>query len=391
MPGNGHAPPELSWGQANGLRLERNYLGGERAVDPEHVAAAICGAHGQVMSAAELSIGMRLESGTRTAVRAALWQERTLVKTFGPRGTVHLLRSADLPLWLGALSAIPAQASPWPEDVRLTPEQSEQVVEAIGAALEQEDLTVDELGQAVVAATGSWAGDLVMPAFQDYWPRWRQAVATAARRGVLCHGPDRGRRGTYASPHRWLSGLEPAGPEDATRWLVGQYLRAYGPASPLHFAKWLSAPATWARQAFELAGTDLAEVVIEGEPAWALAADVPGAQAAVPVEGVRLLPYFDAFAVASQPRALLFPGRAWDRALAGGQAGNYPVLLVDGVVAGVWHQKRSGKRIQLTVEPLGRLTKAQRAGLEAQAARVGDVLEGAVELAVGTVSVGPHA
>jgi len=77
-------------------------------VDPEHVAAAICGAHGQVMSAAELSIGMRLESGTRTAVRAALWQERTLVKTFGPRGTVHLLRSADLPLWLGALSAIPA-------------------------------------------------------------------------------------------------------------------------------------------------------------------------------------------------------------------------------------------------------------------------------------------
>ncbi|MEK8144714.1 crosslink repair DNA glycosylase YcaQ family protein [Streptomyces sp. M10(2022)] len=49
---------------------------------------------------------------------------------------------------------------------------------------------------------------------------------------------------------------------------------------------------------------------------------------------VRLLPYFDAFTIASQPRERLFPGAAFERALAGGQAGNFPVLLVDGVVAG---------------------------------------------------------
>ena len=73
---------------------------------------------------------------------------------------------------------------------------------------------------------------------------------------------------------------------------------------------------------------------------------------------VRLLPYFDAFQVGSQPRALLFPGRASERALAGAQAGNFPVLLLDGVVGGVWHQKRSGKSVGVTVEPLGRLTKA---------------------------------
>src|SRR2546430_11134802 len=29
----------------------------------------------------------------------ALWQDRSLVKTFGPRGTVHLLPAADLPMW----------------------------------------------------------------------------------------------------------------------------------------------------------------------------------------------------------------------------------------------------------------------------------------------------
>jgi hypothetical protein len=28
-------------------------------------------------------------------VRRALWQERTLVKTFGPRGTIHLLPTVE--------------------------------------------------------------------------------------------------------------------------------------------------------------------------------------------------------------------------------------------------------------------------------------------------------
>ena len=92
---------------------------------------------------------------------------------------------------------------------------------------------------------------------------------------------------------------------------------------------------------------------------------------------------------------VLFPGRAAERALVpSGQAGNYPVLLVDGEVAGVWHQKRSGRRIAVTVEPLRRLSKTQPADLEAQVARLGRILEGdadKVELTIGEVSVGPHA
>ena len=49
----------------------------------------------------------------------------------------------------------------------------------------------------------------------------------------------------------------------------------------------------------------------------------------------RLLPYFDPYLVAGQPRERLYPGAAAIRALTpAGQAGNYPVLLVDGVVGG---------------------------------------------------------
>ena len=56
----------------------------------------MAGVHAQVLSAAEISAAMRVDGATRDDVRRALWDDRTLVKTFGPRGTVHLLPAADL-------------------------------------------------------------------------------------------------------------------------------------------------------------------------------------------------------------------------------------------------------------------------------------------------------
>jgi hypothetical protein len=73
-----------------------------------------------------------------------------------------------------------------------------------------------------------------------------------------------------------------------------------------------------------------------------------------------------------------------------GQAGNYPVLLVDGVVGGVWHQRRSGRKLA-TVEPRRRLTAPQLRQLDEEAGLVGAVMEAAVTLTVGTVTVGAHA
>ncbi len=107
---------------------------------------------------------------------------------------------------------------------------------------------------------------------------------------------------------------------------------------------------------------------------------------------MRLLPYFDAFVVGSQPRRLLFPGPARERALSpSGQAGNYPVLLVDGEVAGVWHQRRSGRRVGVTVEPLRTLSKPRLADLDVEVARLGEIVEADCELTIGEVGVGPHA
>jgi Winged helix DNA-binding domain len=357
---------------------------------PADIAGVLCGAHAQVLSAAELSVGRRIAGATRADVQRALWEDRTVVKTFGPRGTVHLLSTADLPMWTGALSALPASVPMHPEPVRFTPEQADEVIAAIGDALADTELTVDELTAAIVDRTGPWAGERTMEAFQDRWPRWRQLTSTAAHRGVLCFGPDRGRRVTYTNPHRWLPGFRPDDGEGALRTLVMRYLYAYGPATPQHFARWLGIPPRRAVELFDELAGELEQVELDGAPGWTMAGDTGTPRR--PHRGIRLLPYFDAFVVAGQPRERLYPGAAATRALSpAGQAGNYPVLLVDGVVGGVWHQRRSGRTLAITVEPLGELSATQRRQLDDEVDLVGAVMEARPTLTVGTVTVGPHA
>jgi hypothetical protein len=264
---------------------------------------------------------MRASGVTRADVRATLWEDHSLVKTHGPRGTVHLLPADELRLWSATLTAVPTGPSPFPPDVRLTGEQTEQVVAAIGEALEGVCLTVDELGEEVVARTGSWAGDLVMPAFQGMWPRWRQVLHHAGWSGALCFGPNRGRKVTYTHPPRFTP---VPSPEEALGTFVSRHLRGYGPATPQHFAKWPAAPGGWATSLFGKLAAEgrIEEVEFAGAAAWVAAGDTAFPDG--PARGVPLLSYFDAYVVAAQPRELLFHGKAYRRALAGGQAGNHP-------------------------------------------------------------------
>ena len=383
-------PAALTWSGVTARRMARHALA-EPAADlrPDAIAGVLCGAHAQLLGAAELSIGRRITGATRADVRRALWEERTLVKTFGPRGTIHLLPAADLPMWTGALSALPP-ITRHPDPVRFSPGQAEEVMAAIGDSLADAELTVDELTEAIEARAGSWAVEQTMEAFGAKWPRWRQLTGAAAHQGVLCFGPDRGRNVTYTNPRRWLPGFRPADGDAALRALLTRYLYAYGPATPANFAQWLAMPVRRATELFGVLGEELERVELDGAPAWTLAGDT--ATPPEPYRGIRLLPYFDAYVVAGQPRNQLYPGAAAVRALTpAGQAGNYPVLLVDGVVGGVWHQRRSGRTIAITVEPLQQLTAPQRRQLDEEASLVGAVMEAAVMLTVGTVTVGAHA
>src|SRR5438105_3746711 len=95
---------KLTWARAAAWRIRRHHLVHRApAGSLLAVASRLCGLHAQVLSSAELTAWARVKDLDRQAVRRALWEERTLVKTWAMRGTLHLLPASELPLWHAAL------------------------------------------------------------------------------------------------------------------------------------------------------------------------------------------------------------------------------------------------------------------------------------------------
>jgi hypothetical protein len=106
--------------------------------------------------------------------------------------------------------------------------------------------------------------------------------------------------------------------------------------------------------------------------------------------GVRLLPYFDSYSyrVGVLCPERMYPGSAAARAL----RGPYQNLVVDGLVAGIWQQRRTGRKIAVTVEAWARLGARQRELVAEQAALLASIQEGTLaSVSFGTVTSGAHA
>jgi winged helix DNA-binding protein len=383
----------LTWDEVWKRRLARHAL---LAPEPREsltgVVGAVCGIHAQVMPAAELSLGIRIADATRQDVRAELWERRSLVKTYGIRGTVHLFPASEAPLWSAAL-----QANTDPSDARrltemgLDPAQAEAVLAAIGDALDGRCLTRDELGQEVARRAGSWALDAVSPAFGGHWPRWQMMIGAAANAGLLCFGPNQGARVTFVRPSQWLGGWAPVEGSAALREVLRRYLAAYGPATHNEFARWFGMRPGAANALTRQMAGELEEVDVEGHRAWQLA-DEP--EISPPQGGaqdlVRLLPHFDCYGIGCHPRDRLVPADLKERALTRGGIGNVPLVIIAGVVAGVWQYQRRSHHMEIRVQTLHPLSAAQRRKLASAVARVGEIMEAEAALSLGAVDIHPH-
>jgi Winged helix DNA-binding domain len=355
------------------------------------VVGDACGIHAQLITAAELSIAVRVDM-KRSEVRAALWEDRVLAKSYGMRGTIHLFPAAELPLWMAArrhrsqLNARYEKARL--QQMGLEEGQLEELVNATAEALDGGPVTLLELGEEVVRRTGPWAGEAANDAWLTGWPNWRRALGSAATAGVLCFGPNRGNQVTFVRPDQWLGSWLEVDPEQALLEVFRRYLRAYGPASPGHFGEWFDLSAAVVRQLVTALGDEVVEVGVEGERLLALAEDADCQGDDSPVDdSVRLLPHFDCYLRGFHPRSQLV-GDHRDRAAGG--TGRFPVLLVDGQVAGVWERRKRGRRVEVRIDAFRRLSRRQARELEAEAARIGAFDDAEVEVIRGAVEVRAH-
>ena len=367
---SGVAAPALSWDQVAAWRLGRHHL--DRRVPAGSaldVVADLAGLHAQVMSSAELTLWARVEGLAPDAVRRALWEDRTLVKSWCMRGTLHLLPADGYPRWQAALSTYAHYLKPaWTRAFGVSIEEIDLLMGAVRQALGGRLLTRKELADEVGAITGQAA---LAAKLAD---SWGALLKPASFRGHLCFAPNAGQNVRFTRPDTWLGRWQAVEPEQALSAAARAYLAAAGPATREDLARWWAvSPAAGQRMIAGL-GDQASAVEVDGTRAWLLTEHLDQVRTAEPQGpgpgAVRLLPAFDQYVIAATKHAeQLMPGPFADRVYRP-QGWLSPILLVRGRMEGIWRHDLKGKRAAVSIEPFTPQPTWVIAAAEAEAERL---------------------
>src|SRR5438876_184809 len=198
----------LTWEQVRTWRLEQQCL--VPRLDRRNFITAVervLGVQAQVMSAAELSVGARVDGLNRADVQRALWQDRTLVKTWAMRGTIHLFAAEDLPLVVAARCA-DGRRHRLHDFLQLgfTEAQYDEFLLAVPQVLGDagdEPMTREALANGVAERMKTPAVSRALLG-SSWGTLWKPSMY----RGELCFGPSegegKGRTNTFVNPRKWL-------------------------------------------------------------------------------------------------------------------------------------------------------------------------------------------
>jgi Winged helix DNA-binding domain len=329
----------------------------ERSSSLVDVARQVGGIHAQVQASAELQLAARVDGIAQQDVRDALWRDRTVVKAWTLRGTLHLHPADELPLWHAARQEREQRALPeWPDPKGVvhppvSVEEGRELHAACWDAAGAEPLTREELVDEVVRRVGP-----------KHEGRLRSGFAFFI--GELCQGPPRGNKITLVRPDKWTGIRKRVKREDALREIVRRFLWAYGPSRPQEFREWFGADAP-----FE----EVEEIDVAGHLAFVLAGDSDFPELG---KSVRLLPEYDVYVMGFREREHLVPPRVREQVAADGR-GRYEgpagvrFLLGDGVTAGLWKRKKTARRLEVDAAPAGRIN---RTALKREVARYAEFL-----------------
>lgn len=333
--------PAAAWQSAQGL-------GGERARDVHGAVRAALAIQAQDTRSSRLGVRARSEGLTSEDVVEACSRERSVVRTWAMRGTLHMLCAEDV-RWITALVGPVAEKkfARRRAALGLDPALCERILEAIPEILaDRGPLVRAELMEALIARGMAIDTSDQAPA---------HIVLLAAERGIACRGPDRpDEKPTYVRLDDWIGPGAAPERDAALAELARRFARAYGPADARDLAYWSGLPAADARRAWSLADA----------PAASAAADAP--------TPTRLLPAFDGHLLGHRDRTPIVPPAHADRLTSGSWI--LPSVLAGGRVAGTWTPIRAGGRLRVVATLFGRMPRGAMAGLRAEAADIGRFL-----------------
>lgn len=366
----------LNSSQISAFRLKRHHFAGRATVEVSAVCRDVCGIQAQVMSAAQMSMWARMHHLKRADIDAALYRDRTLVKTNCMRATLHLLETADYPFYIAALQKSRVRQT-LSVMARYGISQKEAAagslvaLEALAAGpLTRRDIKEQVLKRIKVSRKGRiW-----------FLKSWWGAIHQSIVEGLVCYGHERGRDIALVRVDQWLPKFERVPEPEAQTFILRRYLGAYGPATLRDFARWAGVSAAEAKAAGEGLKNEMMEVNADGKTALILKSDYDQLRTSkIEDHHVRLLPNFDVYLLAHTGKDHLVSSKFYKRVYRN-QGWISAVVLHQGRVIGLWSIERKSKRCVLRVEPFENFTRAIRAEIAKEAASLEQFLDASLEV-----------
>jgi hypothetical protein len=322
------------------------------AKDPAEIARSVAGIQAQEQLGHRLSFRARSRRLTAADVDRARTEERSLLRTWLMRMTIHLIATEDagwmLPLFEPGIER-------WSRrrlgQLGMPAGNSDKALRVIARALEDGPMTrrearerVRETGIEMNSQTGL------------------HVIGLAVTSGLAVLGPDRGSQPLLVRREDWIGRPPAFDRERALAELARRYLGGFAPATERDFAYWSGLPLRDVRAGLSAISSGLEEVRVGDEAMLVLRGRLPR----LPRKGqVRMLGHFDTYLLGYKNRSFT-TGTRHHETVSDGGGGIYPVILRDGVVVGGWRETRRGGRHELTLVDPDSVPREIRPAVEAE-------------------------
>lgn len=328
------------------LRLHNQHIANSTFEHPADVVAWLGAVQAQDYLGALWAVGLRMRSAVEADIEQAL-ANRTIIRTWPMRGTLHFVAAADIRWMLELLTprVVANNAQRLIRQFGLDEAVFARSKDLFERALEGgKQLTRNAMYEVLEAGGVSTASQ-----------RGLHILGRLAQDGVICFGARAGKQQTFALLDEWAPGAKRMARDEALAEIAKRYFTSHGPATLQDFAWWSGLTTADAKAGLEMAKRFLVQEVSDGQTHW-LASSTPAAKDSSPT--AYLLPAFDEYTVAYKDRSAVLDPKYTKQA----NSGNgifYPAFVVDGRVVGTWKRAIKKNTVIITPSPFAKLRRAE--------------------------------